>query len=270
MDNLLTVHRLVTYNTMHDPNEVGFIRQDDVVKVVDTIDGSTVHQPPPYTELTELLNDLFKFFNEEENEKIFIHPIIKACIIHFMIGYIHPFSDGNGRTARALFYWYMLKRGYWLTEYLSISRLILKSKAAYAMAFLYSEKDGNDFTYFLLYKLRTMKLAFEELRLYIKKKNEEKKQVTDFLGFDGLNYRQALVIEWFRDESDLLITVHEAETRLGVSYMSARGDLTDLVEKGYLSSVQINKVQKGYIKGDKFDSLVKKVKNKAKKTSSDM
>lgn len=56
-----------------------------------------------------------------------------------MIAYMHPFVDGNGRTARALFYWYMLKSGYWLTEYLSISRVIAKSKSPMKML-IYTQK----------------------------------------------------------------------------------------------------------------------------------
>ncbi|WP_366511954.1 Fic family protein [Maribacter sp.] len=51
------------------------------------------------------------FFNNNP-KKNFIHPIVKASILHFLIGYIHPFVDGNGRTARAIFYWYLLKNGY--------------------------------------------------------------------------------------------------------------------------------------------------------------
>src|SRR6202008_5043177 len=106
-----------------------------------------LHHPPCLHAFDAFLADLFKFFNEDDPD-LFIHPIVKACIIHFMIGFIHPFVDGNGRTARALFYWYLLKKEYWLTEYLSISRLILKAKGQYARAFQYTEVDEHDLTYF--------------------------------------------------------------------------------------------------------------------------
>jgi Fic family protein len=257
LSNFLHVHKLVTTNTLYSEREEGFLRDNDEIKVIDTVDGSTVHTPPANSELPGLLKDLFRFFNEDDN-KVFVHPIIKACILHFMVGFIHPFTDGNGRTARALFYWYLLKKGYWLTEYLSISRLILKSKASYAMAFLYTENDENDLTYFISYKLRTMKNAFEELRAYIKRKNEEKKQLTDFLGVDGLNYRQALILEWYRDDSELLLTISETEKRLGVSYMTARLNLNELVSKGYLQSRKIDKKSIGFVRGEKFDLLIGK------------
>ncbi|HEX6849596.1 MAG TPA: Fic family protein [Chitinophagaceae bacterium] len=263
LENLLHVHKLVTTNTLSSDKEEGFIRDDDEIKVIDTIDGTVVHNPPPVKELKKLLNDLFRFFNEDD-PKLFIHPVTKACIVHFMIGFIHPFIDGNGRTARALFYWYLLKKEYWLIEYLSISRLILKSKASYAMAFLYTETDDNDLTYFISYNLRTMKLAFEELREYIKRKNEQKKQLTDFLGIDGITYRQALILEWYREEADLLLTVNEAEKRLGVSYMTARTDLNELTTKGYLQARDMNKKSKGYVRGKGFETLLSRPKRKRK------
>ena len=56
----------------------------------------------------------------------FIHPMIRSIILHFWLAYDHPFVDGNGRTARALFYWSMLRHGYWLFEFISISQIILK------------------------------------------------------------------------------------------------------------------------------------------------
>ena len=269
METLLDVHRLVTTNTLSSYKEEGFIRDNDDIKVIDTSDGTVVHTPPFTSELEVLLKDLFNFFNDDD-DKFFIHPIIKATIIHFMIGFIHPFADGNGSTGRALFYWYLLKKQYWLTEYLSISRLILRSKGQYARAFIYTEIDDLDLTYFISYNLRTMKLAFEELRIYIKRKNEEKMQLSSFLGIDGLNYRQALILEWFTHEKELLLTVKEVEKRLGISNVSARTDLNELVEKKYLLIRSINKVTRGYVKGEKFELLLNREKYRIKTAKSNL
>lgn len=121
-----------------------------------------------------------------------------------MIGYIHPFVDGNGRTARALYYWYLIKEGYWLIKYISISRLIVKTKVQYAKAYIYSENDSLDLSYFIQYKLKTMKLGFKSLREYIDRKIAEKQIVNRFQLRDGVNERQGLILTWLNEEDNLL------------------------------------------------------------------
>jgi Fic family protein len=264
--NLLELHRLMTKDTMAKSSEEGAFRTDDDIDVVDTATGEVVHHPPDQKDLDVLLKDLYSFFNDEDNGT-FVHPLIKACILHFMLGFIHPFTDGNGRTARALFYWYLLKKGYWLTEYLSISRLILKAKAQYARAFQYTEIDEHDLTYFILFNLRVMKLSFDDLRAYIQRKNDENKELSDFMGVDGISYRQSVILEWFYKEPTLLLTVKETQTRLAVSNGSARNDLGELQAKGYLQSRAINKVTNGYVRGKKFEGLLNKLRKTAKAKS---
>ncbi|MBL7698948.1 MAG: Fic family protein, partial [Chitinophagaceae bacterium] len=238
-------------NTLSNHADEGRIRLDNEVNVVDVSNGEVIHIPPDVGSLPVLLPQLFDFFNDDAGG-IFIHPVVKACIIHFMIGYIHPFVDGNGRTARALFYWFLIKKGYWLTEFLSISKIILRSKGQYARAFQYTEIDQNDMTYFIAYNLHAMKLSFIELRRYIERKNEQKKRITRFFGEDDLSYRQSIILDWFINEPALVLTVKEAENRLGVSNLSARLDINNLLDKGYLKKVNLNKVLTGFVKGEKL------------------
>ena len=65
----------------------------------------------------------------------FLHPVIRSILLHFWVAYDHPFVDGNGRNARALFYWSMLRHGFWLAEFFSISHEILKAPRKYYRAF---------------------------------------------------------------------------------------------------------------------------------------
>ena len=67
----------------------------------------------------------------------------------------------------------MIKKGYWLTEYLSISRIIYTNKKGYEKAYLYTENDDNDLSYFIQYHLDVMKKAFEELKKYLQRKIDE-------------------------------------------------------------------------------------------------
>ncbi|MBC7488451.1 MAG: Fic family protein, partial [Cytophagaceae bacterium] len=256
LEKLFEIHRLVTHQTLDDINDEGRFRTGNDIKIVDSTDNETVYTPSEFTEVPALIKDLIAFFNKVDG-KPFIHPIVKGCILHFMIGYIHPFVDGNGRTARALFYWYLLKNGYWLTEYLSISQIIVKSKMQYSHAYLYTEIDGNDLTYFIHYKLKTMQQAFESLQKYIQRKINEKKKFIDLQKISGINERQARMLSWLNEEVDLLFSVKEIEQRFVVSNQTARTDLEDLVEKGYLEIVQLNKKTKAFCRSKNFDSLLK-------------
>jgi Fic family protein len=255
-EKLLELHRLVTRKTLSESKDEGRFRSDNEVKVVDVLDGEVAHYPPDFKELRLLMKDLYRFFNQDKKD-VFIHPIIKACILHFMVGFIHPFVDGNGRTARALFYWFLLKKGYWLTEYLSISRLILKSKDQYAKAYLYTEIDDNDLTYFISYKLKVMKQAYEALREYLQRKMKEKKRVADFVKIENVNERQALMLQWLYEEPSLMFTVKEIETRLSVSNQTARTDLQGLVDLGYLEFIPLNKKTQAFGKSKQFDELIR-------------
>jgi Fic family protein len=257
IDRLQEIHKLITTQTLDDPLDEGKFRTNNEVHVVDAIDGDIVHFPPDCNEIPDLIKELISFFNDQD-ESPFIHPIIKGCIIHFMTGYFHPFVDGNGRTARALFYWYLLKKGYWLTEYLSISRLIIKSKTQYAQAYLFSETDENDLTYFLTYKIKTMLLAYTSLREYIRRKIKEKRQVTNYQKIKGVNERQALIIKWVVEEPGLLLSVKETETRFAISNQTARTDLLGLQNMGYLDIIELNKKAKGFCRSKKLHELLKR------------
>lgn len=253
---MLHLHRSMTYKTLEEPGDEGHFRTDNNVVVEDGITHETIHTPPDCSEVDELVEIVCRFFNEDNFDGIFIHPIIKGIIIHFLIAFIHPFADGNGRTARAVFYWYMLRRGYWLTEYLSISRIIARSKRQYEKAYLYTECDDNDLGYFIAYHLQAIRLAYDELRRYIQRKIDEKQQTSDFLKLGHINARQAQIIKWYNDTPNISFSAKEIQTRMHVSYPTAKGDLDGLVQAGFLESVPINKVKHSYIRSARFEELI--------------
>ena len=243
---LLTIHRLMTEKTLDNPEDAGRFRTNDKVVVADMVEGDIIYTPPSFQEIPEFVESLCNFFNND-NPRTFIHPIIRGIIVHFMLAFMHPFVDGNGRTARALFYWYMLKEGYKLTEYMSISRVIAKSKANYEKSFRYVENDGNDMGYFVAYNLKALETSFQQLREYIQRKQQEKKAASTFMMAGNINYRQAIVLQRLKDEPDTIFTVKDVQELFSVSSMTARKDLADLVQEGYLTEIAINKVTRGYI-----------------------
>ncbi len=245
-EGLLYIHRLMTEKTLDNPDNAGRFRTNDKIVVADMVEGDIVYTPPSYKEIPEFVETLCDFFNN--NSQTFIHPIIKGIIVHFMLAFMHPFVDGNGRTARALFYWYMLKENYKLTEYMSISRVIAKSKSSYEKAFRYTENDGNDMGYFVAYNLKALENSFQQLREYIQRKQQEKKEASTFMLAGNINYRQAIVLQRLKDEPNTVFTVKDVQDLFSVSSMTARKDLSDLVQQGYLTEIAINKVTRGYIK----------------------
>ena len=244
---LLTIHRLMTEKTLDNPEDAGRFRTNDKVVVADMVEGDIIYTPPSFQEIPEFVESLCIFFNND-NPRTFIHPIIRGIIVHFMLAFMHPFVDGNGRTARALFYWYMLKEGYKLTEYMSISRVIAKSKANYEKAFRYVENDGNDMGYFVAYNLGALEKSFQQLRDYIQRKQREKRAASSFMMAGNINQRQALILQRLKEEPDTIFTVKDVQEQFSVSSMTARKDLSDLVQQGYLTEIALNKVTRGYIK----------------------
>ena len=244
---LLTIHRLMTEKTLDNLEDAGRFRTNDKVVVADMVEGDIIYTPPSFQEIPEFVESLCDFFNND-NPRTFIHPIIRGIIVHFMLAFMHPFVDGNGRTARALFYWYMLKEGYKLTEYMSISRVIAKSKSNYEKAFRYVENDGNDMGYFVAYNLGALEISFQQLRDYIQRKQREKSAASSFMMAGNINQRQALVLQRLKEEPETIFTVKDVQEQFSVSSMTARKDLSDLVKQGYMTEIALNKVTRGYIK----------------------
>ena len=252
---ILKLHGLMTHNTLDNPRDEGCFRQSDDIVVQNEITGEIVHYPPKSIEIEDFIKDLCKFANEEKGER-FIHPVIKAIIIHYMIAYVHPFVDGNGRTARALFYWYMLKNGYWLTQYLTISTVIYKSKPSYERSFLYGENDGNDMGYFITYNLHVLEQAFDGLKNYIQKKIKQKQESLELMQDVDLTERQRTILSYFVKNPYLELTATEVSVRCMVTHPTAQSDINVLVGMKLLKKVPVNKKQNKYIKGEEFDKMM--------------
>ena len=252
LDFLQNIQHSIATQTLQDATDEGRFRRDNSIYVMNDLTGEVAHTPPDVDELPELLVQLCDFANEDANSP-FIHPIVKGIIIHFLLAYFHPFVDGNGRTARSLFYWYLLKKGYRLAEFLSISRVIYRSKAKYEKAFLYTEHDGLDLSYFIHYNLVAMKRAYDELKAYLARKMREKDELFTLRTRVELNHRQAQVVKILMEQPNWIVTTNEIITRFGVSPKTARADLQKLVELGLMEECPLNAKKMGYVRATKFE-----------------
>ena len=228
------IHRMVTEGTLNDPNAAGRFRRPDQRITISDTRGEILHVPPPAEELAERIDKMCAFANGSAPEA-FIHPIIRSMILHFWLAYDHPFVDGNGRTARALFYWSMLKQGYWLFEFTSISRILLKAPSQYGRAFLHTETDDNDLTYFLLYHADVIRKALSELHEYVARRTSEFVDAQhDLPGLANLNHRQRDLIQHVlrHPRQDYSIEYHRSQHN--VVYETARSDMLDLASRGLM------------------------------------
>ena len=236
-EHVLRLHATLTHDTLDDPSAAGRIQkpEEQRVGVVDNATQRIVYQPPPAEELPRRLDEMIQFANGSDRGENFIHPVIRAILLHFWLAYEHPFEDGNGRTARALFYWAMLYHGYWLFEFVSISKLLKDAPAAYASAFLHTETDGNDLTYFVIHQIDVIRRAIAELDIYLEKKIAQVKRVERILKrATELNHRQMAFLGHAIRHPDAVYTIKSHQRSHNVAYATARADLFNLTELGLL------------------------------------
>jgi Fic family protein len=237
-ERVLEVHRILTEGTLERPEKCGVFRAaDDDVRVVDSTTDETLHMPPAADQLPARLERLCEFANASSGGEEFLHPIIRAIVLHFMLSYDHPFWDGNGRCARALFYWCVLRHGYWLLEYVSISAIIRRAPAKYGMAFLHTETDDGDLTYFIVHQLDVIEHAIIELQKYLDQKSRELRALEHAIGKleAQLNRRQIQVLQHALKNPNARYMIAEHQRLQNVSYLTARSDLEGLAERKLLN-----------------------------------
>lgn len=242
LDGILELHRILTEGTLDDPGQAGRFQQPGEVRV-DVVDhrvNRIVHRPPPAGQLPDRMAALVDFANAPDIEDgQYLHPVIRSILLHFQLAYDHPFFDGNGRTARALFYWSMLRRGFWLAEFFSISRLLHRNRGPYELAYQQVESDAQDATYFLIQQLDVLDRAVDELFAYVERKAKAQTSLRRRLADRaGLNHRQLALLDHALRRPDAEYTHDSHATSHRISGVTARADLLGLVDRGWLRQVR--------------------------------
>lgn len=184
-------------------------------------------------------------FANGETSGSFLHPLVRAIVLHFWLAYLHPFVDGNGRMARALFYWQMLRTGYDFAQYLSISGPIDRAPQAYYLAFAHTETDGGDLTYFLLNQLTVLRQATDELLAHLNERAIRIRQLSaDLSNAESLNYRQKSALSFLLQNPHEGIAIAGHGKSHNVSYLTARKDLQDLEDQGLLRRVRVGRADR--------------------------
>lgn len=247
LDLLLSLHKIGTEGIEDDKYNPGKIRNTDDV-VVEGRDGEVVHQPPLAEDLKQRLKALCKWANfnhTKTNTDDYIHPMVKAIILHFALGYEHPFYDGNGRVARALFYWQLFKCGYKSFRYISISKLLKTSPAQYGKSYLYTETDDHDLTYFIDYQCNIIERAVSNFVKFVQKTISARQQFDYWMYESGLykalNERQKMILRNLGEGHRNLFTAKNLEQQFDISNNTARADLEKLAELNFLSKRRLGR-----------------------------
>ncbi|MFA6049554.1 MAG: Fic family protein [Candidatus Micrarchaeia archaeon] len=258
---LLELQAILTKDTLENVADEGrFRKSDDEVVVGDQLTGETIYEPPQAEKIPLLLTAICDYANDESGP--YTHPVVKACILHFLIAYTHPFVDGNGRTARGVFYWYLLREGYWLFQYVAISRTIKHARAEYDRAYVYVEQDENDITYFLKFNLEKISLAMRDFYSYLERKRQEQKAIFSFRKIPGINERQAIILNDFARSPERITTISEVQKTFNVVYQTARNDLLELEKLGFLHQKKSG-LKYIFYKSEKFNALLEDVAKNA-------
>lgn len=236
IDLLLKLHQIGVEGIQDDKYYPGQLRDSDDVVVVD-IKGKTLHTPPPVKGLRKRLKALVKWTNDSHHDidsNQYIHPLIKAVTLHFCIGYEHPFRDGNGRVARALFYWYLFKNGFSAFRYIAISVLLKKAPAKYGKSYLQTETDSMDLTYFVEYQCKIILRAISAFKTAHKDAIANIEEFSQWLWKSGLykqlSEKQRIIFQVAKSGVSPYFTTVNVQDNLGCSYNTAAKVLNGLVD----------------------------------------
>ena len=250
IEMLLELQSLLTENAIDETDKGRFRKDEDEIVVV--YSGKVAHIPPKEDVLLKEINRLIKYVNNNDH---FIHPVIKAIQIHFWIGYLHPFVDGNGRLARTLFYWYMIKNEYWAMAYLPISMVIKRSPKNYTYSYIYTEQDNHDLTYFFDYNIKKIVKSIDEFMEYVDKIKAENIEVEDKLRkLIVLNDRQKQSIHYLLADSNQYLTITTHQNMNRISRGTARADIISLEKTGLITPIKYG-VNIRYYASDKLRAL---------------
>lgn len=245
---LFALHKTITQETSLAQDKQGKLRETFDAKgnrlSIRPWGGDTVVYTAPDKEFVETeLPKLIDFANDKPSDKHgFFHPVIKAVMLHFWIGLLHPFEDGNGRLARILFYWYLFKHGYETFKYLSLSEKIINSREQYNKAYIYSEQDNLDLTYFLNYNIKKLELARKEFQEYIKQKHSQKQLISTALQDQhNFNERQIKLLQYLKQDINGRTNLAAYQSLYVVKKGAAIADLKELVEKGLLEKKKVGR-----------------------------
>jgi Fic family protein len=230
----------LTMQGLLDAPQVGEYREKQVVVKSASGGGSgVVFRPPVSVEVPLLVDEFLAWLTSDAAAQI--HPIFQAAITHYQLVYIHPFIEGNGRTARAMASLVMYAKGYDFKRFFSIEQYFDSDVEAYYQALLsVQQTSAQDLTYWLEYFCYGLALEIEKIKDQVLRLSKDLKLKEELGQQVALSERQIILLELLHNQGD--ITSTDAQAALpNVSVDTILRDLKDLIDKGLIKKKGVTK-----------------------------
>ena len=221
--DLLKIHRLVVKDTLDHPEDVGTFRNRQVV-VGNRATGQITFMPPATEDVPHLVEEFLKWF--KSSEAVELDPVLHAGITHYEIVRIHPFIDGNGRTARITASLVFYIRGFDVKRFFALDDYYDNDRKAYYDALKTIDPKTRDMTAWLEYFSEGVAVSVEAIRKKVIGLSKDIKALKQ-KGQIALTERQMRIVE--RIISKGSITNREARKILGLSDEGIRKEISKLI-----------------------------------------
>jgi len=222
--DILKIHKIVTKDTLDDPKDEGVFRNRQVI-VGNKITGQVVFMPPPTEEVSNLTDEFFEWFNSTKVNEI--DPVVEAGITHYELVRIHPFIDGNGRTARVMASIVLFKRGVDVKRFFALDDYYDKDRRAYYAALRTVDPKSVDITAWLEYFTNGVAVSIEAVRKKVIGLSKDIKALKD-KGQIALTERQMKIVERMIEKKE--ITNRDVRDMFNISNRAALDELLKLVD----------------------------------------
>jgi Fic family protein len=223
-NDLIAVHKLVTKETLGNPNDEGSFRKIQVY-VVNRKTDKIVFTPPPIGEVPRLVNDFLEWFNAEDTKKL--DPVIEAGITHYELVRIHPFIDGNGRTARLIATLVLSRRGFDVKRFFTLDDYYDNDRRSYYEALQRVDPESIDTTDWLEYFTEGVAVSIKQVQDIVIGLSKDVKALKD-KGQIALTERQMKIVEnMIQNER---IRISEVSKLFNVTRQAALKEMRKLIE----------------------------------------
>jgi len=223
IQDLLAIHKIITKDTLQNPSDEGVIRSRRVF-VGNRITGEVIFEPPPANQVARLIDDFLEWFNSEKVERI--DAVLQAGITHYEIVRIHPFIDGNGRTARVMATLVIYKRGFDTKRFFALDDYYDSDRRRYYEVLRSIDQNTLDITGWLEYFTEGVAVSLKAVRDKVIGLSKGVKILKE-RGQIELTDRQMKIVEWIIDKGK--ITNRDVREMFGISNRAALDEINKLM-----------------------------------------